>query len=173
MGILYFMLIALGVSLAAISVQAWSDHVEEKEEKENNIKRLQQDIKREYESIEHTANVFGNEYAAKLLEFADKMDKISLSEDIKRDLKPYDMMGRENLCKMKRKWGMIIIDKNLLPKFVASYLSSGSDVGKDAELEAALDSKGVRELAEKCRKVKLDYDIEKYRKHKIEKFIKD
>lgn len=172
MGILYFMLIALSVILAAISVQAWSDHVEEKEEKEKNIKRLQQDIKREYESIERTANVFGDEYAAKLLEFADKMDKISSSEDIKRDLKPYDMMGRENLCKMKRKWGMIIIDKNLNPKFISSY-PQASEKHKDFELEAALDSKGVRELAEKCRKVKLDYDIEKYRKHKIEKFIKD
>lgn len=173
MGFLYFMLIALGIALAALSVQAWSDHLEEKEEKEKNIKRLQQDIKREYESIEHTANVFGDEYAAKLTEFADKMDKITLNDDIKRDLKPYDMMGRENLCKMKRKWGMIVIDKNLSPKFVATYLTSGSDIGKDVELGAALDSKGVRELAEKCRKAKLEYDIEKYRKKKIENFIKD
>jgi hypothetical protein len=173
MELLYFILIVLGISLAALSIQAWSDHVEEKEEKEKNIKRLQQDIKREYESIEHAANVFGDEYAAKLTEFADKMDKITSNDDIKRDLKPYDMMGRENLCKTKRKWGMIIIDKNLSPKFVATYLTSGSDIGKDVELGAALDSKGVRELAEKCRKAKLDYDIEKYRKKKIENFIKD
>jgi hypothetical protein len=82
------------------------------------------------------------------------------------------MMGRENLCRVKRKWGMIIIDKNLNPKFISSY-PQASEKHKDFELEAALDSKGVRELAEKCRKVKLDYDIEKYRKHKIEKFIKD
>lgn len=168
-GFLYFLLISLGLYLAQA---VWSDHEEKKEEEEKNLKCLQQDIKREYKSIEHTANVFGDEYAAKLLEFADKMDKISLSEDIKRDLKPYDMIGRENLCKMKRKWGMIIIDKNLNPKFISSY-PQASEKHKDFELDAALDSKGVRELAEKCRKAKLDYDIEKYRKNKIENFIKD
>ena len=60
MELLYFILITFGIVLAVLSIQIWF-------EKEKNIKRLQQDIKREYESIEHTANVFGDEYAAKLI----------------------------------------------------------------------------------------------------------
>jgi hypothetical protein len=43
----------------------------------------------------------------------------------------------------------------------------------DIELEVALTSDGVRELAEKCRKIKMDADIEAFRKDKVEKVLND
>ena len=64
--------------------------------------------------------------------------------------------------------GRIVIDKNLVPKFMASG-QSNIPSQCDIELEVALTSDGVRELAEKCRKLKMDSDIEKFRKDKVKK----
>lgn len=167
-----FLLIVFVIVLVSILLTAIEDHMVEKERKNDRIEYLKKEVTSEFESIERTSTVFGEEYATKLLEFANKMDKISSNDDIKDDLKPYDRMGRENICRSKRHWGIITIDKNLKPKFMCSYFNGVDDAEKDIELEAALDSDGVRALAEKCKKTKLDCDIEKFRKHKIENFIK-
>ncbi len=165
------LLIFLGICLLACLFHATVEYFEEKDNTKRKIEDYKRVVTKGFDEIESSSKIFGEEYAKTLLEIANKMDKI-VGSDIKEDIKPYDMIGRTDLNKSGRKWGMIVIDKNLNPRFVAStlYSNDGEDV-MNIQLEAALDSKGVRELAEKCRKNKLDVDIEKFRKKKIENFI--
>ena len=140
MEFLYFMLIALGISLAALSIQAWSDHVEEKEAEERRIADLQNDVKEELDGITEYADRFGDKFYDSLMDFASKMEKLCL-DDVKVDLKPYDTYNikrlQESFSPLGKLLGRIVINKNLEPRFMVSAPSTIPSRA-DIQLEAAL-----------------------------------
>ena len=106
------------------------------------------------------------------MDFADKMEKLS-DGDVKADLKPYDVYNVKSLSeylKMGKLLGRIVINKNLEPRFMTSLPLTDAEVA-DIELEAALTIGEGKELADKCRKIKMDVDIESFRKDKVRKAI--
>jgi len=163
--------VLVGVLVGVLIAKAIIWCVDRNDEKER-MQHLKRHVKREYESVERTAYSEGDEFSVTLLEFADKMDKISSNEELKEKIKPYDAFGAKRLCGVDGPYGEIIIDKNLNPKFIVGCLIGNNNAETDAELEAALDANGVRKLALECRKIKFDFGIEKHRKQKIEELIK-
>lgn len=144
----------------------------EKQEKidaeKRKIERIKERVKKCYEEVERTSKFWGDEYSESLLKIANNMDKLS-SDEIKDDLKPYDIAYNQPLNKYQRLDGLIILDKNLKPKFLTEeiWIKEHTDI----TLEAALDADGVRALAEKCKNIKFEADTEKFRKDKISEFL--
>ena len=170
MELLYFILITLGIALAVLSVLAWSDRNEKKEAEERRIANLQNDVKEELDGITKYADRFGDKFYDSLMDFANKMEKLSL-DDVKADLKPYDTYNVKPLQSLVGKLlGRIVINKNLEPRFMVSAPSTIPSRA-DIQFEAALTIDEVKELADKCRKIKMDVDIETFRKDKVRKAI--
>jgi hypothetical protein len=145
----------------------------EKEIKMERIDRIHKNVKYDLESITRYATRSGDKFYNALMDFANKMEKLSESE-VKDDLKPYDVYNvkplNENLKHISRLLGRIVIDKNLEPRFMTSYISSNAEEA-DIELEVALSIDEVKELANKCRKIKMNTDIEAFRQEKVKKVI--
>ena len=66
--------------------------------------------------------------------------------------------------------GRIVIDKNLNPKFLVNPISLNREEA-DIQLEVALPTDEVRLIAEKCKNIKMDADIDMYRKCKVKEVI--
>lgn len=171
MGTFVFLMIGLWIVLAVCLMEYIDDKDREKNNRLAKIKNIQRHVTEGFKDIIDLAPRYGNEYYVSLMDFANKMDKMV---SLKSDLKPYDAYYHKRLCENKvshmasKFLGRIVIDKNLVPKFMASG-QSNIPSQCDIELEVALTSDGVRELAEKCRKLKMDSDIEKFRKDKVKK----
>lgn len=169
MGFFIFLLCGFCI-VTAIALLEYQDEKMDKEVRKNHI---QGRITEDFEDIIDLAPRFGNEYYESLMDFAKKMDKMV---SLKSDLKPYDAYYHKRLYENKASHmaskflGRIVIDKNLVPKFMASG-QSNIPSRCDIELEVALTSDGVRELAEKCRKLKMNSDIENFRKDKVRKAL--
>ena len=168
-----FLMICLCITLAICLMEYMDDKDREKSNRLAEIKNIQSRITEDFEDIIDLAPRYGNEYYESLMDFANKMEKILT---IKEDLKPYDVFYHKRLYEEKKTYmaskfiGRIVIDKNIVPRFMVtpqSTIPSRCDI----ELEVALTSDGVRELAEKCRKIKMDADIEAFRKNKVNKVI--
>ena len=173
MGVLYFLLISLGIILLYIAQTVLSDRNEKKEAEERRIADLQNDVKEELDGITEYADRFGDKFYDSLMDFASKMEKLSL-DDVKVDLKPYDTYNikrlQESFSPLGKLLGRIVINKNLEPRFMVSAPSTIPSRA-DIQLEAALTIDEVKELADKCRKIKMDVDIEAFRKDKVRKAI--
>lgn len=173
MGVLYFLLISLGIILLYIAQTVLSDRNEKKEAEERRIADLQNDVKEELDGITEYADRFGDKFYDSLMDFASKMEKLCL-DDVKVDLKPYDTYNikrlREPFSPLGKLLGRIVINKNLEPRFMVSAPSTIPSRA-DIQLEAALTIDEVKELADKCRKIKMDVDIEAFRKDKVRKAI--
>jgi D-arabinose 1-dehydrogenase-like Zn-dependent alcohol dehydrogenase len=173
MGFLYFWLIILGIAFLCLAQAAWSDHEEKKEAEERRIADLKGEIKKDLEKITDLAYRFGDKFYVSLMDFASKMEKLT-EDDVKADLKPYDIYNVKHLQESFSGLGKlicrIVINKNLEPRFMASSPSTiPSRI--DIQLEAALTIEEVKELADVCRRIKMDVDIEAYRKDKVRKAI--
>ena len=98
-----------------------------------------------------------------------------IKDDVKRDLKPYDVYNTKRLHNqfsgLGTMLGRIVINKNLEPRFIVSAPSTIPSRA-DIQLEAALTIEEVKELANKCLRIKMDADIEKFRKDKVNKAIR-
>ena len=173
MGVLYFLLISLGIILLYIAQTVLSDRNEKKEAEERRIANLQHDVKDELNEITEYADRFGDKFYDSLMDFASKMEKLCL-DDVKVDLKPYDTYNikrlQESFSPLGKLLGRIVINKNLEPRFMVSAPSTIPSRA-DIQLEAALTIDEVKELADKCRKIKMDVDIEAFRKDKVRKAI--
>jgi len=173
MGVLYFLLISLGIILLYIAQTVLSDRNEKKEAEERRIADLQNDVKEELDGITEYADRFGDKFYDSLMDFASKMEKLCL-DDVKVDLKPYDTYNikrlQESFSPLGKLLGRIVINKNLEPRFMVSAPSTIPSRA-DIQLEAALTIDEVKELADKCRKIKMDVDIEAFRKDKVRKAI--
>ena len=173
MGVLYFLLISLGIILLYIAQTVLSDRNEKKEAEERRIADLQNDVKEELDGITEYADRFGDKFYDSLMDFASKMEKLCL-DDVKVDLKPYDTYNikrlQESFSPLGKLLGRIVINKNLEPRFMVSAPSTIPSRA-DIQLEAALTIDEVKELADKCRKIKMDVDIETFRKDKVRKAI--
>lgn len=173
MGVLYFLLISLGIILLYLAQTVLSDRNEKKEAEERRIADLQNDVKEELDGITEYADRFGDKFYDSLMDFASKMEKLSL-DDVKVDLKPYDTYNikrlQESFSPLGKLLGRIVINKNLEPRFMVSAPSTIPSRA-DIQLEAALTIDEVKELADKCRKIKMDVDIEAFRKDKVRKAI--
>ena len=173
MGVLYFLLISLGIILLDIAQTVLSDRNEKKEAEERRIADLQNDVKEELDGITEYADRFGDKFYDSLMDFASKMEKLCL-DDVKVDLKPYDTYNikrlQESFSPLGKLLGRIVINKNLEPRFMVSAPSTIPSRA-DIQLEAALTIDEVKELADKCRKIKMDVDIEAFRKDKVRKAI--
>ena len=133
----------------------------------NNIKNY---VTEPFSDIEADSDRFGHDYAKSLIDYANKMDKLSSSK-VKKDLKPYDTYYIKRLSKsasVSSALGRIVIDKDLTPRFMANALNPND---RDIQLSVALTSSEVRELADKCNKIAMDKDIDIYRKDKVNKAI--
>lgn len=165
------------VLVALIALIAISSYLEDRRAKKNTEKeriiKIQKHIKEDLETIPRYATRYGDKFYDVLMDFANKMEKLSDS-DVRADLKPYDVYNMKNLSEylksMGKLLGRIVINKNLEPRFMTSYLSKNTEEA-DIELEAALTIGEVKELAEKCRKIKMDVDVEAFRKDKVKKAI--
>ena len=173
MGVLYFLLISLGIAFLCLAQSVLSDRNEKKEAEERRIADLQNDVKEELDGITEYADRFGDKFYDSLMDFASKMEKLCL-DDVKVDLKPYDTYNikrlQESFSPLGKLLGRIVINKNLEPRFMVSAPSTIPSRA-DIQLEAALTIDEVKELADKCRKIKMDVDIEAFRKDKVRKAI--
>lgn len=168
--VMSIVLVAL-IALLAISLYLGDRQAKKDTEKERII-RIQKHVKEDLEAITRYSTRYGDTFYDTLMDFADKMEKLS-DGDVKADLKPYDVYNVKSLSeylKMGKLLGRIVINKNLEPRFMTSLPSTDAEVA-DIELEAALTIGEVNELAEKCRKIKMDVDIEAFRKEKVKKAI--
>ena len=169
--VMSIVLVAL-IALLAISLYLGNRQAKKDTEKERIIS-IQRHIKEDLEEIPRYATRYGDKFYDVLMDFANKMEKLSDS-DVRADLKPYDVYNMKNLSEylksMGKLLGRIVINKNLEPRFMTSYLSTNTEEA-DIELEAALTIGEVKELAEKCRKIKMDVDIEAFRKEKVKKAL--
>lgn len=169
--VMSIVLVAL-IVLIAISFYLGNRQAKKDTEKERIIK-IQRHVKGDLETITRYATRYGDKFYDALMDFANKMEKLSDS-DVRADLKPYDVYNMkslsEHLKSMGKLLGRIVIDKNFEPRFMTSYLSTNTEEA-DIELEAALTIGEVKELAEKCRKIKMEVDIEAYRKEKVKKAL--
>lgn len=172
MSILIILMLGLGIILYVCLTQYMDDKARERDNRLAEIERIHSRVTEDFEDIIALADKFGNEYYDGLMDFANKMDKML---EIQNDLKSYDVFYHKRLYEKSkgarsRFIGRIIVDKNLVPKFMVTP-QSAIPSQLDIELEVALTSDGVRELAEKCRKIKMDEDIEAFRKDKVEKVL--
>lgn len=168
--VMSIVLVAL-IALLAISLYL-GDRQAKKDTENERIIRIQKHVKEDLEAITRYSTRYGDKFYDVLMDFADKMEKLS-DGDVKADLKPYDVYNVKSLSeylKMGKLLGRIVINKNLEPKFMTSFPSTDAEVA-DIELEAALTIGEVKELADKCRKIKMDVDIESFRKEKVKKAI--
>jgi hypothetical protein len=168
-----FLLMGLCIVLAVCLMEYIDDKDREKNNRLAEIKNIQRRITEDFEDIIDLAPRYGNEYYDSLMDFANKMEKILT---IKEDLKPYDAYFHKKLYEDKKTHmgskfiGRIVIDKNIVPRFMVtpqSTIPSQCDI----ELEVALTSDGVRQLAENCRRTKMEADMEEYRKDKVKKIL--
>jgi hypothetical protein len=151
---------------------------EEKEEKERKLELIKDRVREGYKDLKSSSKYWGVEYSESLLAIAESMDKLS-SNEIKDDLKPYDVVINKDLNKvqLQRMKGIVILDKNLKPKFftdegidvIGEELYDTKDI--DIKLDTALDANGVRKLAEECKNIEFAADTEKFRKDKISEFL--
>ena len=160
------------IILVSLSFYLGDRQAKKNTEKER-IARIQKHVKEDLETIPRYATRYGDKFYDVLMDFANKMEKLSDS-DVRADLKPYDVYNMKSLSEylksMGKLLGRIVINKNLEPRFMTSYLSTNTEEA-DIELEAALTIGEVKELAEKCRKIKMDVDIEAFRKDKVKKAL--
>ena len=160
----------LGLFFSAL---IFSDRMDKEDVKRRRINGIQNDVKEELEEITEYANRFGDDYNKSLMDFANKMENLT-KDDIKRDLKPYDIYNTQQLHNqfsgLGTMLGRIVINKNLEPRFMVSSPSTIPSRA-DIQLEVALTIEEVKELANKCLRIKMDADIEKFRKDKVSKAI--
>ena len=157
------------IIIASVLLAEWDERQEKKECEVRRIKNIQKYVIQGFKDIEDDADRFGNDFSTSLLEFADKMDKMS-SLKVRNDLRPYDIYNVKKLSNSAstHALGRIVVDKNRIPKFMAT---APNEYTRDIELEVALTSDEVKELADKCRKIAMDKEIEKFRKDKVNKLI--
>lgn len=165
-----FIIFVITIFLLALLLEAFDDKQKEKDNEKAKIERIKNSVKKCYEEVKRTSKHWGDEYSESLLKIANNMDKLS-SDEIKDDLKPYDIVYSQPLNKYKRLDGLIILDKNLKPKFLTDEIWIKEH--RDIMLEDALDADGVRALAEECKNIKFEADTEKFRKDKISEFLND
>jgi hypothetical protein len=168
----FFVVIFTFLSLS-FSVLIFSDRMDKENVERRRINGIQNDVKEELEEITEYAYRFGDDFSKSLISFADKMENLT-KDDIKRDLKPYDIYNTQRLHNqfsgLGTMLGRIVINKNLEPRFMVSPPSTIPSRA-DIQLEAALTIEEVKELANKCLRIKMDADIEKFRKDKVNKAI--
>ena len=173
MSFLIFIGTVLVISFCICIGEIMDDKKREKENRLAEIERIQSRVTEDFKDVVVFSDRFGNEYYNGLMDFANKMDKML---EIQNDLKSYDVFYHKRLYENTASYmgskfmGRIIVDKNLVPKFMVTAQSSIPSQ-LDIELEVALTSDGVRELAEKCRKIKMGADIEAFRKDKVKKVL--
>lgn len=172
MGILFLLIFGLCVCFCVCIMEYIDDKQAEKHNKLVEIERIQSRVLEDFGDVASLAFRYGNEYYNSLTDFANKMDKLL---EVKDDLKPYDVYYHNRLYEeskgvRSRFIGRIVIDKNLVPKFMVTAQSTIPSQ-LDIELEVALTSDKVREFAEKCRGAKMNADIEAYRKDKIRNIL--
>lgn len=173
MGCVIFIGVLFVISVCICITQIMDDKAKEKENRLAEIERIKSHVANEFEYMLDMAEICGDKYYKSLIDFADKMDKLS---QLQSDLKPYDKYCFKKLYEntashMASKFiGRIVIDKDLVPKFMLTAPSNMSSQ-LDIELKAALTSEDVRGFANKCRKAKMDADIEKFRKDKVTKAL--
>jgi hypothetical protein len=168
----FFVVIFTFLSLS-FSVLIFSDRMDKENVERRRINGIQNDVKEELEEITEYADRFGDDFNKSLMDFANKMENLT-KDDVKRDLKPYDVYNTKRLHNqfsgLGTMLGRIVINKNLEPRFMVSAPSTIPSRA-DIQLEAALTIEEVKELANKCLRIKMDADIEKFRKDKVNKAI--
>ena len=168
-----FFIVIFTVLSLFFSVLIFSDHMDKEDIERRRINGLQNDVKENLEEITEYAVRFGEDFNKSLMDFANKMENLT-KDDVKRDLKPYDIYSTQRLHNqfsgLGAMLGRIVINKNLEPRFMVSAPSTIPSRA-DIQLEAALTIEEVKELANKCLRIKMDADIEKFRKDKVNKAI--
>lgn len=168
----FFILIFTMLSLF-FSALIFSDRMDKEDVEKRRINGLQNDIKEDLEEITEYADRFGEDFNKSLMDFANKMENLT-KDNVKRDLKPYDVYNTKRLHNqfsgLGTMLGRIVINKNLEPRFMVSPPSTIPSRA-DIQLEAALTIEEVKELANKCLRIKMDADIEKFRKDKVSNAI--
>ena len=167
-------MIILGLVMIVALSEYMDDKQAEKEQKEAEIERIKNCVIEDFKELEDYTDNYGIEFYTSLIDFAKKMEKLC-EPNIKCDLHPYDTYNISKIIDNKTfkghsLLGRIVIDKALTPKFMMSCQSTIPSIC-DIQLEAALTANEVKELAEKCRKIKMDKDIETYRKNKVREAI--
>lgn len=171
-----FIIFVITIFLLVLLSDAFDNKQTEKEEKDRKLELIKDRVREGYKDLKSSSKHWGAEYSESLLAIAESMDKLS-SNEIKDDLKPYDVVINKDLNKVQRMKGIVILDKNLKPKFftdegidvIGEELYDTKDI--DIKLDTALDANGVRKLAEECKNIEFAADTEKFRKDKISEFL--
>lgn len=168
------MCIVFLILVALVSTQYYLGVLDEKKEaKENERRCIQDQVLGKFEEVICESERFGNDYHESLLNFANMMEKL-MNADVQSDLKPYDIYGTSNICKSKsplgRFLGRIVINRFLEPKFMLTAPSKIPEIC-DTQLEVAMSMSEVREFAEKCRNIRMNTEIETFRKNKVKEAI--
>lgn len=164
---------------ALIVIYALMYKIDEKDKKEEKDRRdrerlffIQRRVEEGIEELIEHADRYGDKLYISLTDFADKMAKLYES-DIKKDLKPYDIYNTSLLVSNKIIGigvGRIVINKNLEPRFMLVEPSLDHSQA-DIELELALTIDEVKELANKCKNIKMNHDIDNFRQNKVQNII--
>ena len=160
-GLIIFILFIFVITCASLI----TDEIDSRDDRKNKLKKR---VTNGFKKIEESSRIYGKEYSACLRDYAYKMNKLE-SEEVKKYLKPYDTYSVKYFHKFL---GRIIIDKNLVPRFMVTNISS-SDIIKDTDfqLSFALTSDEVMKLAEKCDKIFMEKNDEIHRKNKVIDYI--
>lgn len=176
MSILIFLILIVPLIIIVYALIHILDEIDKKEEKDREDRERLFSIQRRVdegieELIEH-ADRYGDKLYISLTDFADKMAKLCES-DIKKDLKPYDIYNSSLLVSNRIIGigvGRIVINKNLEPRFMLIHPSLNQSEA-DIELEAALTIDEVKRLANWCKNIKMNHDIDKFRQNKVQNII--
>ena len=176
MNIIIFLILIAALIVVIYALIHILDEIDKKEEKDRRDRErlfsIQRRVEEGIEELIEYADIYGDKLYISLTEFANKMAKFYES-DIKKDLKPYDIYNRSLLIPHKIigiGLGRIVINKNLEPRFMLvepSLDQSESDI----ELELALTIDEVKELANKCKNIKMNHDIDEFRQNKVQNII--
>ena len=165
--------IILGIILVVLVFLQYylSERDEKRQKAKDTINSIQSEILFDLKEFEEMADMQGEKYYNDLMAFAKQMEKLKDIE-IRKDLKPYDVFGRKSIGKKygRKLFARIVIDKNLEPKFLATPHSTIPERA-DIQLEASLNVDQVKALAEKCRKIKMESEMENFRLKKVNEAI--
>ena len=166
-----FLLVIFLLCIFYLILSACDEEQRKKENKEYKKNLAKNNIAHEFESISNC--VIFDEYIIPNLEsYLRCLDKIKTDENIAEHIKPYDEY-HEGKIKRHLGYASIIIDTNGEPRLAPKWidLREGNEY-RDDEISACLNKEQLEAFIKQCKKIKVNYDIEAFRKNKVEEGLK-
>ena len=161
------------LSIAAVVViSLLIDMRSEKKDNEEHKKTVaMKHIADEFKSITNCI-IFDNNIIPNLEGYLSCLKKLRTDENIIEHIKPYD---EYHVGKIKKHLGYasIIIDGNGEPRLSPRYIDlKSNNKYRDYEISACFNEEQLEDFIKQCKKIKVNHDIEIFRKNKVEEGLK-